>query len=61
MGRGRAATPPTNSMQATTRIGMLGLTSTNAPKISVPKIAPILPISRWIPAAVALMKNKTII
>ena len=39
---------------------MLGLTSTNAPKISVPKIAPILPISRWIPAAVALKKDKNI-
>ena len=45
-GKGRAANTLTSSTLATVRMGMLGLTRTNAPKMFVPMIAPILAISK---------------
>ena len=45
-GRGNAAITLTDSTLATVRMGILGLTRTKAPKMFVPKIAPILAISK---------------
>ena len=45
-GRGSAASTPTSRTLATMRMGILGLTRTNAPKMFVPSIAPNLAISR---------------
>lgn len=53
LGSPNAAMLPAKRIQATKRIGMLGFTLINKPKILVPMMAPSLAMRRWIPAAVA--------
>ena len=40
---------PTSRRQATSRMGMVGSTRMNRPKMLVPRMAPILANRRWIP------------
>lgn len=49
LGRGRAATEPTVSIQAVRRMGTAGLTWMKRPKMFVPRMAPMRANNRCIP------------